>query len=156
MKERSERLKVIQQIIKDKRVGSQEMLLEHLKKQGFTVTQATLSRDLKSLRVGKVSDETGGYYYILPTEEQLRETQHNYASDIKRGFLSIDFSANIAVVRTIMGHADTIAIALDNLGIDSVMGTVAGEDTVVVVLREDTSRELLLTELRRMVPSLEV
>lgn len=156
MKERSERLKAIRHIIRDQRVGSQENLLAHLRERGFTVTQATLSRDLKALRVGKVSEGPNGYYYTLPTEEERRENERNYASDIRRGFVSIDFSGNIAMVRTITGHADTTGIALDNLGIDCVMGSVAGDDTVFVLLRDGTPHSTLLSELEKMVPGLEV
>ena len=138
MKERAERLKTVRRIIRDHRINSQEMLLHHLKSEGFSVTQATLSRDLKLLKVGKISEGSEGYYYTLPTEEELRESQHNYAADLRRGFISLDFSANLALVRTLTGHADTVGIALDNLGMEHVMGTVAGDDTVLVVLREGT------------------
>lgn len=156
MKERSERLKAIRQIVREHRIGSQETLLKHLRDHGFSVTQATLSRDLKALRVGKVSDGAHGYYYTLPTEEERRENERNYASDIRRGFLNVDFSANIAVVRTITGHADTVAIALDNMGIECVMGTVAGDDTVFVLMREGTKPAAMVAALQQKVPEIEV
>jgi len=130
------------------------MLLEHLREEGFTVTQATLSRDLKVLKVGKVSEGSNGYYYTLPTEEELRESRHNYAHDLKRGFLSTDFSGNLAIVRTLTGHADTVAIALDNIGIREIIGTVAGDDTVLIVLRENTDPEKIRSQLRELVPEL--
>lgn len=154
MKDRAERLKSVRQIIKQYRINSQEVLLEHLREEGFTVTQATLSRDLKVLKVGKVSEGSEGYYYTLPTEEELRESRHNYSQDLKRGFISMEFSGNLAIVRTLTGHADAVAIALDNIGIIQVIGTVAGEDTVLIVLRENTQPERIRSQLRDLVPEL--
>ncbi len=154
MKDRAERLRAVRQIIKEHRISSQEELLDHLRDQGFTVTQATLSRDLKLLKVGKISEGSDGYYYTLPTEEELRESQHNYAQDLKRGFISMEFSGNLAVVRTLTGHADTVGIALDNIGINQILGTVAGDDTVIVVFREDSRSEEIRRQLRDIVPEL--
>ncbi|MFW5688784.1 MAG: arginine repressor [Spirochaetota bacterium] len=156
MRERAERLKAVRRIIKSNRITSQEMLLNHLKDEGFSVTQATLSRDLKLLKVGKISEGSNGYYYTLPTEEELRESETNYLMDLRRGFISIEFSGNLAIIRTITGHADTVGIALDNLGLDEVLGTVAGDDTVLVVLREGTVKDHLLASLTERVPELGV
>lgn len=132
------------------------MLLNHLKDEGFSVTQATLSRDLKLLKVGKISEGSNGYYYTLPTEEELRESEHNYLMDLRRGFISMEFSGNLAIIRTITGHADTVGIALDNLGMEEMLGTVAGDDTVLVVLREGVSRDDLLETLNERIPDLGV
>ena len=128
--------------------------MDHLREEGFTVTQATLSRDLKVLKVGKISEGSNGYYYTLPTEEELRESQRNYAQDLKRGFISMEFSGNLAIVRTLTGHADTVGIALDNIGIKQIIGTVAGDDTVLIVLREHIPPEEVRSQLRDLVPEL--
>ena len=154
MKDRADRLKAVRQIIKQHRINSQEMLLDHLRDEGFSVTQATLSRDLKVLKVGKISEGSNGYYYTLPTEEELRESQLNYAQDLKRGFISMEFSGNLAIVRTLTGHADTVGIALDNVGIREIIGTVAGDDTVLLVIREDAHPEEIRSQLLELVPEL--
>jgi transcriptional regulator of arginine metabolism len=154
VRDRADRLKAVRRIIKQHRVNSQEVLLEHLREDGFSVTQATLSRDLKVLKVGKISEGSDGYYYTLPTEEELRESQRNYAHDLKRGFISMEYSGNLAIVRTLTGHADAVGIALDNIGIHEILGTVAGDDTVLVVLRESTSQEEVRNRLRELVPEL--
>ncbi len=154
MRERAERLKAVREIIKTHRITSQEMLLNHLKDEGFGVTQATLSRDLKLLKVGKVSEGSNGYYYTLPTEEELRESETNYVADLRRGFISIEFSGNLAILRTITGHADTVGIALDNLGMEDILGTVAGDDTVLIVLREDATKESVIAQLAERVPEI--
>jgi transcriptional regulator of arginine metabolism len=154
LKDRADRLKAVRQIIKKYRINSQEMLLDHLRDEGFSVTQATLSRDLKVLKVGKISEGSNGYYYTLPTEEELRESQLNYAQDLKRGFISMEFAGNLAVVRTLTGHADTVGIALDNIGIREIIGTVAGDDTVLLVIREDADPDAVRSQLRDLVPEL--
>ena len=154
VRERAERLKAVRNIIKTHRITSQEMLLNHLRSEGFQVTQATLSRDLKLLKVGKISEGSNGYYYTLPTEEELRESETNYVADLRRGFISIEFSGNLAILRTITGHADTVGIALDNLGMEDILGTVAGDDTVLVVLREGATGESVTAQLAERVPDL--
>jgi transcriptional regulator of arginine metabolism len=155
VKERKLRLKAIKKIIRDNRIRSQEGLLGHLQQQGYSVTQATLSRDLKLLKVGKISEGTNGYYYTLPGEDEQREPERNYVQDFQRGYVSLDFSGNLAVVRTLTGHADSVAIALDNLGLDDILGTVAGDDTVIAVLREGIDGKALVARLRLKIPELE-
>ena len=93
-----------------------------------------------------------GYFYSLPSEEIRREQERNFAIDFARGYVSLDFTGAFAVIRTLNGHADSVAIAIDNLNIEAVMGTVAGDDTVFVALREDISRESFLNTLRDRVP----
>ena len=117
MKDRFARHKAISRQIKNNRVSSQEDLLAYLHREGFDVTQATLSRDLKSLHVGKIYDDISGYYYTIPSEEQVKESIRHYTQDLIRGWLSIQFSGNLGVVKTLAGHADSVAIALDNLDI---------------------------------------
>jgi transcriptional regulator of arginine metabolism len=155
VKDRDSRLKAIRKIIKSLRIDSQDTLLQQLQAEGFVVTQATLSRDLKLLKVGKVSEGSNGYYYTLPSDEERRESEHSYVQDFLRGYVSLDFSANIGVVRTLSGHAGSVALALDCLNIDDILGTIAGDDTVMIVLREGVKPTKLITDLRRKIPDLE-
>jgi transcriptional regulator of arginine metabolism len=156
MKERVARLKAVRKLIKACRIESQETLLGHLEKEGFTVTQATLSRDLKLLKVGKVSDGHNGYVYFLPGEEERRETEKTYTQDFLRGYISIDWSGNLVVIKTYSGHSDAVALAVDNLGMDDVMGTISGRDnTVFVALREGFSGEDFLARMKESIPDLE-
>ncbi len=155
MKERSSRLKAIKRIIRAHKINSQENLLGYLREEGFHVTQATLSRDLKLLKVGKQSEGTNGYFYTLPSEEERREAERNYVLDFQRGYVSLEFSGSLAVVRTLNGHADSVAIALDNMGIQEILGTVAGNDTVLVVVREGIDRDQFIDILRERVPDFE-
>ncbi|MCG8478313.1 MAG: ArgR family transcriptional regulator [Spirochaetales bacterium] len=155
MREREQRLKIIKKIIKGERIESQERLLRRLEREGYHVTQATLSRDLKLLKVGKQAIGSEGYFYSLPSEEIRREQERNFAQDFARGYVSLDFTASMAVIRTLNGHADSVAIAIDNLNLDAVLGTVAGNDTVLVALQEDIAREAFLEQLRERVPEFE-
>lgn len=156
MKERLVRLKVIRKLIKTYRIESQEILLGHLQKEGFMVTQATLSRDLKLLKVGKISDGHNGYVYTLPGEDDRQEHERTYVNDFLRGYVSIDWSGNMIVIRTYSGHADSVALAVDNLALDDVLGTIAGRDnTVFVCLREGITGEDFMTQMREKIPELE-
>lgn len=156
MKDKSQRLKAIRTIIRNHRVNSQEMLLSHLVAQGFLVTQATLSRDLKLLKVGKVSQGDDGYFYTLPSEEERRESERSYLQDFLRGFVGLDFSGNLGIVRTLPGHANSVALALDNISIKEVLGTVAGDDTVLLVLRETATSLDFVDKLQQKIPDLEL
>jgi transcriptional regulator of arginine metabolism len=156
MKERLARLKAVRKLIKTYRIESQETLLGHLEKEGFTVTQATLSRDLKLLKVGKISDGHNGYVYSLPGEEEQQETERTYIHDFLRGYISIDWSGNLVVIKTYSGHSDAVALAVDNLALDEVMGTISGRDnTVFVALREGVSGEEFLARMKESIPELE-
>lgn len=155
MKERQQRLQLIKRILKEQRITSQEQLLGFLQQEGYNVTQATLSRDLKLLKVGKVSAGAEGYAYTLPSEEERRESERSYVEDFQRGYVSFAVSGTVAVVRTLTGHADSVAIALDNLGIPEILGTVAGNDTVIAVVREGTTKGTLFSALRAKTGDLE-
>ncbi|MDR2552574.1 MAG: ArgR family transcriptional regulator [Treponema sp.] len=156
MKGRVERLKAVRGIIRTRRVDSQETLLGYLEKEGFAVTQATLSRDLKLLRVGKISGGGEGYAYTLPGDEERRETERTCAGDFLRGYVSLDWAGSLAVIRTHSGHSDAVALAVDTLALEEVMGTVSGRDnTVFVALREGASGEDFLARLKECIPGLE-
>jgi len=154
MKDRNARHRAISRQIRNNRVSSQEDLLAHLHEEGFDVTQATLSRDLKSLRVGKIYDDAAGYYYAIPSEEQVKESIKHYTQDLIRGWVSLQFSGNLAVVKTLAGHADSVAIALDNIELDGLLGTVAGDDTIILVLAEKANKETLAKELKSKIPEI--
>jgi transcriptional regulator of arginine metabolism len=156
MKERLARLKAVRKVIKTYRIESQETLLGHLEKEGFLVTQATLSRDLKLLKVGKISDGHNGYVYSLPGEDEMQETERTYIHDFLRGYISIDWSGNLVVIKTYSGHSDSVALAVDNLGLDDVMGTISGRDnTVFVALREGITGEEFLAHMKESIPEID-
>ena len=156
MNSRTVRLKSIKRIISEYHITSQEQLLEYLEKENVSVTQATLSRDLKLLKVGKVSDGNNGYYYTLPRNRKELESTQQYKHDITRGFLSISFSGSLCILKTLAGHADTVAIALDNMEMDEILGTIAGDDTILIVLKENLTSKQFIATLKNTIPELEV
>ena len=156
MKLRDDRLRLIVRIIKENRISSQEALLTELEKEGITVTQATLSRDLKLLKVGKVSDGWNGYYYTMPDTEVSPDTQRAYVQDLQRGFLSLDFSGSMGVIKTLQGHADSVAFAIDRFNLDCILGTIAGDDTIFLVLKENKGPDDLIRHLSELMPDLEL
>ena len=155
MKERQSRLKLIKSLIKSNSIESQDVLLSLLQKEGYDVTQATLSRDLKLLKVGKVPDGQNGYKYALPGEDENGENEAIYVQDFLRGYVSIDFSGNIVVIKTFPGHANTVCNAIDNLNMDEVLGTVAGDNCMFACLREGVTGEQFMEHLRKIIPDLE-
>jgi len=155
MKERQARLEVIKKLIKSLQIESQEILLDHLKKEGFDVTQATLSRDLKVLKVGKISNGRDNYVYFLPADDEKPE-ERTFANDFLRGYISINWSGNIVVIKTYSGHSDSVAMALDTLDLSDVLGTISGRDnTVFVVLKEGIKGEDFMKSLKKYIPELE-
>lgn len=155
MKERQSRLKLIKNLIKNNRIESQDDLLDLLLKDGYEVTQATLSRDLKLLKVGKVPDGKSGYMYALPGDVENAENQIIYVQDFLRGYVSIDFSGNIVVIKTFPGHANTVCNALDNLNMDEILGTVAGDNCMFACLREGVTGEEFMDQLKKHIPGIE-
>ncbi|QTQ12243.1 ArgR family transcriptional regulator [Treponema parvum] len=155
MKERLTRLKSIRKFIKNYRIESQEALLGHLQKEGYEVTQATLSRDLKLLKVGKVSDGRSGYVYTLPSEDERQDSEQIFARDFLRGYISIEYNGNIVVIKTFPGHADSVSNALDSLNMDELIGTIAGENCIFACLRQGVSGEQFLASLKQKIPEIE-
>ncbi len=155
MKERTTRLKAIKKLIKNNRIKSQEELLGHLLKEGFEVTQATLSRDLKLLKVGKLSDGHAGYVYTLPGEDEKGENEELFVQDFLRGYVSIEWNATTVVIKTFSGQANSVANALDSLNLEEILGTVAGDNCIFASLREGISGEQFLKVLKKHIPNLD-
>ena len=151
MKNKKERLRAIIEIIKNNPIGNQLELSENLAEQGFKVTQATLSRDIKTLRVTKVATDHGKYTYIIPDNNNLQNSllmNHNQ----QIGFVSVAFSGNIAVIKTRNGYATGLAYDIDMSQSAQILGTIAGADTVFAIIREGVTRDEVLKLLSRFIP----
>ncbi len=154
--ERAGRFKAILRLIRSHRIESQETLLKLLEAEGFVLTQATLSRDLKALMVGKISAGESGYYYSIPSDEEKRESEASFVQDFLRGYISLDWNSSLVVINTFSGHSSTVALALDSMGLESILGTLAGQDNAVfVALKKENTGEDFLRELRQKIPTLE-
>ncbi len=140
------RRRLILNILKNEKIHSQEELQQRLKQDGKDVTQATLSRDLKFLGIARIPDRAEGYVYTV--KEEVDATPEPYLhDDIVRGIVDIQFSQNLAVVHTKLGHGHSVAFAIDRLEIPDVLGTIGGEDTLLVVFRQDADKSMFIKQL---------
>lgn len=154
MKIKDRRLEAIKMIISSQELGSQEEVLAELRKEGFVLTQATLSRDFKQLKVAKAASMNGQYVYVLPNETMYRRV-HKPLSVLEMmqtpGFQSIEFSGNIGIIRTRPGYASSIAYNIDNSKLTDILGTIAGDDTILIVLREGVDHREVIEGLNKIV-----
>jgi transcriptional regulator of arginine metabolism len=126
-------------LLRSRQVSSQARVLEHLRSQGFDATQATVSRDLEDLGAVKVRGADGRLVYALPEPQAAPGAGHDEIRRVLGSLLlAIVPSGNLVVLRTPPGHANALASALDRAGLAGVAGTVAGDDTVLVVCAERT------------------
>lgn len=158
MKNRKQRVEVLVELIKTRKVSSQEQLSRMLAERGYKVTQATLSRDLKLLKTTKVPTDMGEYVYRLPDANTLKDQMlasghaHPAMKNQGIGFISLEFSGNMAVVKTRNGYASGVAYDIDTLGSYEVLGTVAGANTILLVIRAGVSHEAVYKLLSRILP----
>lgn len=154
MRFKNDRLEAIKLLISSQEIGSQKELLEALEAEGFIVTQATLSRDLKQLKVAKAASMNGRYVYVLPNETMYRRVQKPLPARemmLTPGFLSIQFSGNIGVIKTRPGYASSIAYNIDNSDILEILGTIAGDDTIMIVVKEGVQEFEIIDLLHELV-----
>jgi transcriptional regulator of arginine metabolism len=151
MTKKEKRLTAILELVSRHSIRSQENLLVLLQKRGFGITQATLSRDIKRLKLVKLPDAKGDYLYTVSGEKNLPEENGYPKAAGKKGnpdFLSIDFSNNLVVIKTRPGYAMGIAFDIDNRMSHVILGTIAGDDTILVIPREGFDRNQIVAALR--------
>jgi transcriptional regulator of arginine metabolism len=151
---KTKRLLEIRNIIQGQKIGSQDELLSVLNTRGFEYTQATLSRDLKYLKVGKVSDAEKGMIYQLPDQMITAVSSTSDTAQTNNqptGFISIEFSANMAVIKTLPGFASSLAYRIDGMNSFEILGTIAGDDTILVIAREGIPRQDVVQCLRPVI-----
>lgn len=157
MKVKNSRMETLKMLISSQELSSQEEVLKALSKEGYKLTQATLSRDLKQLKVAKAASMNGKYVYVLPNETMYKRVSNPRSLKemmMTPGFLSINFSGNMIVIKTRPGYASSIAYNIDNHDIPEILGTIAGDDTIFLVKKEDASKEALLKSLANAIPEL--
>ena len=157
MKVKNNRLEALRLIISSQQLGSQDELLTALQNEGFKLTQATLSRDLKQLKVAKAASMSGNYVYVLPNETMYKRV--NTPNTIREmmkvpGFISVNFSGNIGIIKTRPGYASSIAWNIDNSDIPEILGTIAGDDTIFIVIKEGVKHQQVINALSDVVPNM--
>ena len=157
MKVKTNRLEALRLIISSQQLGSQDELLNALQKDGFKLTQATLSRDLKQLKVAKAASMSGNYVYVLPNETMYkRVSTPNSIREMMKvpGFISINFSGNMGIIKTRPGYASSIAWNIDNSDVPEILGTIAGDDTIFIVIKEGVKHQDVVEALTDVVPNM--
>jgi len=146
MGSKKDRLIAIRNIIREYAVENQEELLNLLKSKGFEVTQATLSRDMKQLKIIKSPNVEGNYIYTLSKENNYANIpdQEKTKEQTPYGFATIEFSGQLAVMKTRPGYASAIASDIDAKAQHEIMGTIAGDDTILIIPRERVTKKEII------------
>ncbi|MBR4871116.1 MAG: ArgR family transcriptional regulator [Alistipes sp.] len=153
MNQKTQRLSIIRKIIRSEFISSQEELIARLEECGVVVTQSTLSRDLRFMNVAKVPHKERGYIYVLPN------TAHSdlvVSTNITDNIVDIAFSGNMCVITTKPGYASAVSVPIDSRGIPEVLGTIAGDNTILLVLREGFDKDALMDALCELFPSIKL
>jgi len=144
-------------LISSKELGNQAEVLQELRREGFMLTQATLSRDLKQLKVAKAASMNGKYVYVLPNETMYKRVHKPLSATAMlsaSGFISINFSGNMGVIKTRPGYASSIAYNIDNSSIPEILGTIAGDDTIFIVMKEGSHQDTLTDTLNSIISNI--
>lgn len=150
---KAQRLSIIRKILRSEYISSQEELIARLEECGVVVTQSTLSRDLKFMHVAKVPHKERGYIYVLPNSSR---SDLVVSTNLTDNIMDIAFSGNLCVITTKPGYASAISVPIDSCGIADVIGTIAGDNAILLVLREGFDMEDLMEQLCSLFPSLRV
>lgn len=149
---KNERQGKILSIIAREDIDTQELLMERLQREGISCTQATISRDIKQLHLIKEPVGRGRYRYAVSVRQSGLNVADKLHTIFRESVLSIDCAQNIVVVKTLLGLANGAAAALDSMELPYLVGTLAGEDTVLLVMRDSRSADGFCAEIRGMLP----
>ena len=140
----------ILEIISEYAIDTQEGLLEKLKEAGFETTQATISRDIKELRLIQTLDDNGTYRYTVSQKENVANISSKLSIVLRESVVNVDFANNITVIRTLTGMAHAAASAVDAMDRPEILGTLAGDDTIFILMRTNSEASKLCDDLRQM------
>ena len=140
----------IVELVNKHNIETQEELADRLRAEGFQITQATVSRDIRDLKLTKVPTDDGRQKYVVlkATENALRD---KYIRIMKDGFVSMDMAMNILVIKTVSGMAMAVAAAIDEMHWHEVVGCIAGDDTIMCAIRTTEETEVVMEKIRRIV-----
>ena len=147
---KSQRQAKIMEIISNRNVETQEQLLQELQNAGFRSTQATISRDIKELRIVKELTSFGTYRYTAATDEVSNTFSSKLNTIFRECITSFDYAQNMLVIRTLPGLASAAASAIDAMNMSVVVGTIAGDDTVFIVMRDVNAAAAFCGEIKNL------
>ena len=143
---RTERLKIIREIVRDNKISTQDELISRLKDKGLDITQSTVSRDIRSLNLVKVRGTDQNEYYSYGTKYtgdpqlEMKRVRLKFRDSV----VSVERANNIIVIRTSPGEAQGVAAVIDGSNFDKILGTVAGDDTIICVIDNETNAEKMV------------
>lgn len=137
------------ELIATRKVETQEELADLLVREGFQVTQATVSRDIKELKLTKVSGENGRQHYVL-MESVNSNFAEKYIRILKEGLLHMDLAGNILVIKTMVGMANAVAAAIDAIKFEEIVGTLAGDDTIMCATKSEDDSLILMNKIKKV------
>ena len=147
---KNDRQSMILEIITQENIETQEQLLERLGQRGISSTQATISRDIKQMHLIKEPIGQGIYKYAVSGNRTKLNFSERLRNILRESILSVDYAQNIVVVHTMPGHANAAGAALDDMDIADVVGSLAGDDTALLVMRNNHAAHRICRELRQM------
>ena len=145
------RQEALLEVIERYEIDTQDELITRLRDHGYDVTQATVSRDIRELKITKVPTESGSYRYVRPDSKnhpQKNATQMKMSTTLLDSILSVDYANNLVVLRTMAGLANAVAVAIDHMHLLEVLGCVAGDDTILIVARSEESAAQLTEQIK--------
>ncbi|MDD6089359.1 MAG: arginine repressor [Candidatus Limivicinus sp.] len=145
------RQSVIMEIINERDIETQNQLLEALAERGVKSTQATLSRDIRDMRLVKEMGPNGSYRYVAATKQDNSALDVRLRKIFKEGVLSYDIAQNLLVIKTLPGLAPAACSALDSMEIDGLVGTLAGDDTAFIAMRDNVAAQSFYHEIEELI-----
>lgn len=146
---KSNRHQKIIELVDNYEIETQEELADRLREEGFQVTQATVSRDIRALKLSKVSCGNGRQKYVAIKQDDTH-LNAKYIRVLKDGFVSMDKAQNILVIKTVSGMAMAVAAAVDALEMDEIVGSIAGDDTIMVAVRTTEDTDAVMDKISEM------
>jgi len=140
--------KILELIVRDE-IGTQEELMQKLRESGFDVTQATVSRDIREMKLTKI--ETHGKLHYVAFRETDDDMKEKYERVFRDGFISMDNAQNILVIKTVSGMAMAVAAAIDSMHFNEIVGSIAGDDTIMCAVRSLDDTVNLMGKLRNII-----
>ncbi len=147
---KSQRQALILEIISERDIETQEQLLDELERRGFHSTQATISRDIKELRLLKELTSAGGYRYTAIAKDSANSFTAKLNTIFRECVTSYDYAQNMVVVKTLPGLASAACSAVDSMQASAVVGTLAGDDTALIIMRDSTAAAAFCAEIKKL------
>lgn len=131
-------------------IDTQDELIERLRDHGYDVTQATVSRDIRELKIAKMTTGKGTYRYVLPKQQPQANSGMKFSTTLIDSIISVDHACNMVVLKTYAGLAQAVAVGIDGMNMHQVLGCVAGDDTIMIVSRDEECATIIADRIRTL------